>query len=133
MTKNEAENEDIFVSISTFFALVKTCVKNQGGLLLLGKPEALPASDSSFASARVLLFLGEGIRLDEGCLHLGESEARTLLFFSFASARLFLRLGELIRLSEPEALGASFTFLFFLPSSLLSLFSIFSKLTQMRD
>ena len=133
MTKYEAENEGIFASISTFFTLAKTCVKNQGGLLRLSKPEALPACDSSFSSARVLLCLGKDIRLNEGCLHLGEPEARTLLFFSFASTRLFLCLGELILVGEPEALGASFTFLFFLPSSLLSLLSISAKLTQMRD
>ena len=64
------------------------------GLLRLGELEALPACDSSFALARVLLHLGEG------CLRLGEPEAWTLLFFSFASTRLFLRLGKTIHLEE---------------------------------
>ena len=77
----------------SLFASVKVCFASANLRPLL-------ACDSSFASARVLLHLGKGLHLDEGCLPLGELEAFNLFSFSFASTKLSLHLGEELRLGE---------------------------------
>ena len=119
MTKNGAKNEGIFVPNPKSFALVKCPLPWRRHLatikrviLRLGEPEAFYLQDSP-------LCLGKGpLRLGEG-LHLVKPEAFD--FFILASPW------------RSNASGASFTFFLFLPSSLLALLSISTKLTQMRD
>ena len=136
MTKNRAENEGMFVLSSTSFALAKC-----------------PSPWRRHVSKVKMIFfsLSEGmLRLSEGLIRLGEPESVGLQDVPpspwrrssspwrrpFASTKLSISLGIHLHLGgavpspwRRSAYGASSAFLLFLPSSLLALFSIPSKLT----
>ena len=87
----------------------------------------------AFASAKIAFALANpklGLFFSLALPRRGSFFALASLFASTKGSSPLLRA---LRLGEPESLGVGYAFLFFLPFSLLSLLSIFAKLTHMRD